>query len=219
MFEQAFDISFYGNQGFASPVGAAQGLGYVQELISRLGQTFITEYNSTTNSTLDGNNVTFPLYQSIYADAAHEVAILDALTALNLTALTGEAPPPTDRLSNNHTFVASRIVPFATSLQVQVLECASMTPSKQIRFILNDAVLPLTYEGCDSTQPEGLCAFDTVLSALIRRAGEIDFAYDCTANCESWTRLLRMNPLADMTSYADTVPTYGQITDGRALRA
>lgn len=165
-------------------MAAAQGLGYLQELISRLDHTFITEYNSTTNSTLDGNNVTFPLYQSIYADAAHEVSILDALTALNLTALTGDAAPPTDHLSTNHTFVASRIVPFATSLQIQILECPSMTQSKQMRFILNDAVLPLTYEGCDRAQVDGLCAFDTVLSALIKRAGEIDFAYDCTANCE-----------------------------------
>ena len=36
--------------------------------------TRLTEYNSTTNSTLDRNPATFPLDQSIYADATHEVS-------------------------------------------------------------------------------------------------------------------------------------------------
>lgn len=47
----------------------------------------------------------------------------------------------------------------------------------------SDAVLPLTYEGCDSTEPNGLCVLDTVLAALIKRGSEIDFDYDCNGNC------------------------------------
>ena len=35
---------------------------------------------------------------------------------------------------------------FGTHLVTQVLECSSSSPTKQIRFILNDAVIPLTYE-------------------------------------------------------------------------
>ncbi|GAA5901853.1 hypothetical protein JCM5296_002090 [Sporobolomyces johnsonii] len=194
VFEQYYDIQFHGNNGFGSPVAAAQGLAYLQELVSRLNHTLITNFNSETNSTLDGNNVTFPLFQSIYADAAHEVSIMDALTALNLTALAQSGAPSNETLSN-HTYVASKVVPFATSLQIQVMECAPSVPTKQIRFILNDAVIPLTYEGC-SSDPNGLCAYDTVLDALINRIGEIDYTHDCYANY--------------------TVPYYGEVTNGRA---
>ena len=59
----------------------------------------------------------------------------------------------------------------------------------------SDAVVPLTYEGCPENK-DGLCAFDTVLSALIKRIDEIDYDYDCNANY--------------------TVPYYGQVTNGRA---
>ncbi|CEQ41677.1 SPOSA6832_03431 [Sporobolomyces salmonicolor] len=126
---------FHGNSGFGSPVGAAQGLGYLQELVSRLNHTLITDFNAGINATLDGSNVTFPLNQSIYADAAHEVAIMNALVALNLTSLVGSAPPSNETLSS-HTFVASKVVPFAMSLQIQVMECQPSVPTKQIRFIV-----------------------------------------------------------------------------------
>lgn len=136
VFEQYYDISFYANNGFGSPVAAAQGLGYLQEFVSRLNHTLITNFSTGANETLDGNNVTFPLNQSIYADAAHEVSIADALVALNLTALAKSGAPDNTSLSSNHTYIASQIVPFATALQVQVVECSDMSPTKQIRFIL-----------------------------------------------------------------------------------
>ncbi|GAA5861604.1 hypothetical protein JCM8547_008088 [Rhodosporidiobolus lusitaniae] len=198
VFEQAYDLQFSGNNGFNSPVAAAQGKGFVEEFIARLENHVVTTYDSTTNSTLDGNETTFPLNQSLYVDAAHEVSIMDIMTALNLTALSETVP--TDKLSTDHTYVASRIVPFGTILQMQVLECQPSVPTKQIRFILNDAVLPIheSYEGCN-TDFNGLCAVDTVLAALHKRLDSIDFDYDCFGN---WT-----------------VPTYGEVTDGRALRA
>ncbi|GAA5895207.1 hypothetical protein JCM6882_006615 [Rhodosporidiobolus microsporus] len=184
VFEQAFDISFSGNNGAQSPVAAAQGLGYLEELVARLEHKVVTEFDSTTNSTLDGN----------------EVSIMDGLTALNLSAIFEAVP--TDRLSkpDEHTYVASRIVPFGTILQIQVLECAPSVPTKQIRFILNDAVLPIhkSYPGCNE-DPNGLCAYDTVLKALKNRVAEIDFQHDCLGNY--------------------TLPTYGEVTDGRAASA
>ncbi|KAI5478729.1 hypothetical protein MNV49_004654 [Pseudohyphozyma bogoriensis] len=211
-FERSFDISFYGNNGFGSPVGAAQGLAYLQEFYSRreaffsarggglkhlFSQTVLTNPGSAANGTLDGSNVTFPLNQSIYADAAHEVSILDGLTALNLTALAKSGAPSA---IGNHTFIASQVVPFATNLVVQVMECQPSVPTKQIRFIVNDAVIPLedSYEGCEYDY-NGLCAFDTVLAALAKRIDEIDFNYDCFANY--------------------TVPAYGEVTNGRAPKA
>ncbi|KAG2156842.1 uncharacterized protein EDB93DRAFT_1247031 [Suillus bovinus] len=44
----------------------AQGLGWVQELVSHLTRTPINIWNSSTNGTLDSNNITFPLNQPIY---------------------------------------------------------------------------------------------------------------------------------------------------------
>ncbi|GAA5976153.1 hypothetical protein JCM10908_005400 [Rhodotorula pacifica] len=197
-FEQSFDISFAGNNGFASPVSAAQGKGYLEEFIARLNHTLITKYDSETNSTLDSNNKTFPLNQSIYADAAHEVSIMDALVALNLTALAADGAPTVTTLSANHTYVASRVVPFGTIFQAQVLECSSSQPTKQIRMIVNDAVVPLTYPGC-AKDPNGLCAYDTVLAGLIQRNNEIDFDYACNGNY--------------------SVPAYGSISNGLPPKA
>ncbi|KAL8292818.1 hypothetical protein RQP46_000512 [Phenoliferia psychrophenolica] len=198
-FEYGYDLSFYGDCGLGSPVGAAQGLGWVREFVARLSQTPMTVFDSNTNSTLDGSNITFPLDQAFYADAAHEVSILNALAALNLTAL---SPAPLDPTTNhkNHTFSAARIVPFATNLVIQVLECQPSAPTKQIRMIVNDAVIPLetAYEGCKHDF-NGLCAFDTVVAALQKRISEIDYEHDCFGNY--------------------SVPAFGTVTNGRAPAA
>ncbi len=61
---------------------------------------------------------------------------MDALTALNLTALTAGGNPSDKSLSTNHTYVASRVVPFGTIFQAQVLECSSSQPTRQIRMIV-----------------------------------------------------------------------------------
>lgn len=109
--------------------------------------------------------------------------VLDTLTALNLTALFGSGPLRTDKRDDSASFVASKVVPFATHFHIQILECSDMVPTKQMRFMLNDAVLPIdkSYSGCDYND-DGLCAFDTVVAALQQRIEEIDFQYDCFAN-------------------------------------
>ncbi|XAO23465.1 hypothetical protein I312_102243 [Cryptococcus bacillisporus CA1280] len=182
-YEYYYDINFYYNNGAGSPVAAAQGKGFLQEFVARFTQTPITSSNSSVNTTLDNNSTYFPLNQSIYADATHEVVLLDTLTAFNLTALFSTGPLPVDRRVEGSSFVASQVVPFATHLVVQVLECTDQTPTKQIRFIVNDAVVPIgkSYEGCRSNK-DGMCAFDTVVAALQKRIAEIDFNYDCHGN-------------------------------------
>lgn len=127
--------SFYYNNGPGSPVSAAQGLGFLQEFVARFKGEYPEGWSSL-NMTYDNSSVYFPLNQSIYADATHEVVVLDTLTAFNLTALfDGPALSLTgDRKENS--FVASKIVPFATHFTVQVLECPAYQPTKQIRFIV-----------------------------------------------------------------------------------
>lgn len=67
----------YGS-AFGSPVARVQGIGWVQELVARLTHTPIATHNSSTNSTLDDNPITFPLGQSLYVDATHEVVVLNS---------------------------------------------------------------------------------------------------------------------------------------------
>ena len=71
------DIYFWYGSAFGSPVGRIQGIGYVQELVARLTHTPIATHNSSTNSTLDNNPITFPLNDPLYVDATHEVVVLN----------------------------------------------------------------------------------------------------------------------------------------------
>ncbi|KAI1141639.1 phosphoglycerate mutase-like protein [Hypoxylon sp. FL0543] len=181
-YEYFYDISFYYNNGPGSPVSAAQGKGYLQEFVAR----FTGEYPgawSALNQTFDNSSTYFPLNQSIYADATHEVVVLDTLTAFNLTALFNGPPLSVTGNTRENSFVASKLVPFATHFTAQVLECSAYQPTKQIRFLVNDAVVPVSdsYTGCPA-DPHGLCSFDNVVSVLKDRIDEIDFDYDCFAN-------------------------------------
>lgn len=127
--------SFYYNNGPGSPVSAAQGKGYLDEFIAR----FTGEYpqaNSALNETYDNTSTYFPLNQSIYADATHEVVVLDTLTAFNLTALFEGPPLSATGNRGQNSFVASKLVPFATHFTTQVLSCPAYQQTKQIRFIV-----------------------------------------------------------------------------------
>jgi hypothetical protein len=147
-YEYYFDLSFYYNNGPGSPVAAAQGKGYLDEFIARFtGQSvppheiqsaYLTNLFqvSRCHQTFDNSTTYFPLNQSIYADATHEVIVLDTLTAFNLTALFKGPPLSPAGNQKRNSFVASKLVPFATHFTAQVLTCKTMTPTKQIRFIV-----------------------------------------------------------------------------------
>lgn len=134
-YEYYYDLSFYYNNGPGSPVAAAQGKGYLQEFVARFTGTYPTA-DSALNETFDDDSTYFPLTQSIYADATHEVVVLDTLVAFNLSALFSGAPLSVTGNTHENTFVASKIVPFATHFTAQVLECPAYQPTKQIRFLV-----------------------------------------------------------------------------------
>ena len=71
------DLGFWYSVAWGSPFGRVLGIGYVQELVARLTHTPIATHNSSTNATLDDNPVTFPLNDSLYVDATHEVVVLN----------------------------------------------------------------------------------------------------------------------------------------------
>ena len=143
-YEYYYDLSFYYSQGFGSPVSAAQGKGWVEELLARFQHHYITSSDSNVNSTLDSSSVYFPLNQSIYADATHEVIVLDILTALNLTNIYTGGPldPHSRENAASSNFKASQTVPFGTHLVVQVMECQDTMPTKQVRFIVYVIAIP-----------------------------------------------------------------------------
>ena len=134
-YEYYYDLIFYYNNGPGSPVSAAQGKGYLQEWVARLTHTFPSP-TSALNEIFDNTTTFFPLNNSIYTDATHEVVVLDTLTAFNLTALFKGLPLDPTGNQHNNVFVASKQVPFATHFTTQVLECPAYTPTRQICFIV-----------------------------------------------------------------------------------
>ncbi|KAK7957926.1 phosphoglycerate mutase-like protein [Apiospora saccharicola] len=181
-YEYYYDLVFYYNNGPGSPVSAAQGKGYLQEYVARFTHEYPKPY-SALNETFDNSSTYFPLNQSIYADATHEVVVLDTLTAFNLSALFKGPPLSLKQNERRNSFSSSKVIPFATHFTTQVLECPAYKPTKQIRFMVNDAVLPLneSYPGCEANC-HGLCSFDNVVEVLKKRIEEIDFSYDCFAD-------------------------------------
>lgn len=83
-FENTLDIEYYYDYGYGNPTGRSQGLGYLQEVLARLQNQYITSSNSSVNSTLDNNPETFPLGQKMYADFSHDDIIVSVLTAMSM---------------------------------------------------------------------------------------------------------------------------------------
>ncbi|KAG1784075.1 histidine phosphatase superfamily [Suillus placidus] len=194
-YEYYVDLNFWYSNGPGNPTAAALGLGYVQELVSRLTHTPINVWNSSTNSTLDSSNITFPLNQPIYVDATHDTVISSIVTTLNFTSLAATGPLPTDHIPPHRSYIASQIAPFSSQLVAQVLSCPASEEPTHIRFLLNDGVVPLTgIHGC-TEDSNGLCALSSFISGMNARIGEINFAHDCFANY--------------------TMPNPDNITDGR----
>ncbi|KAG2350244.1 phosphoglycerate mutase-like protein [Suillus weaverae] len=181
-YEYYVDLNFWYSNGPGNPTASALGLGYVQELVSRLTHTPINVWNSSTNSTLDSSNITFPLNQPIYVDATHDTVISSIVTALNFTSLAATGPLPTDHIPPHRSYIASQIAPFSSQLVAQVLSCPASEEPTHIRFLLNDGVVPLTgIHGC-TEDSNGLCALPSFISGMHARIGQINFAHDCFAN-------------------------------------
>ncbi|KIK52826.1 hypothetical protein GYMLUDRAFT_250818 [Collybiopsis luxurians FD-317 M1] len=185
-FDYALDLSFWYNSGPGSPVARIQGAGWVQELLARLEHKRMEphEHRFSTNSTLNDNPITFPVNQSLYVDATHEVVVLNILTALNLSTLAANGPLPYDHIPKNQTWKVSQLAPFATNVQFQLLECSSPSISlgQQIRIIVNDAPVPLTgIRGCPE-QKDGMCPVDTFVKAQHEILDQTSWEWDCLSD-------------------------------------
>ncbi|KAI0759394.1 histidine phosphatase superfamily [Trametes elegans] len=179
-FDYAVDLYFWYNSAFGSPVARALGVGYVQELLARLTHTPVPAHNSSTNATLDDDPATFPLDQSLYVDATHEVVVLNVLTALNLSHFAADGPLPADRIPPRRAFRTSHLAPFATNVQFQLLSCTS-SPDPQLRIVVNDGVVPLDgVPGCpDPTSSAGACPLPAFVAGQRALVGKTDWAWAC----------------------------------------
>ncbi|KAF9220158.1 phosphoglycerate mutase-like protein [Gyrodon lividus] len=181
-FDYAYDINFWYGVSFGSPLASAQGIGYVQELVSRLTETPIETHNSSTNATLH-NPITFPLGHSLYVDATHEVVVMNVLTALNLSSFAGTGPLPSDHIPESRSFRSAEVAPFATNVQFQLLACDS-EPGTQIRVIVNDGVVPLhVLRGCPENT-HGMCSVDAFVDAQKDNIRNTDWAFACGGDWE-----------------------------------
>ncbi|CCM03468.1 uncharacterized protein FIBRA_05601 [Fibroporia radiculosa] len=200
-YEYASDLSFWYGFAFGNPVAAAQGIGWVQELVARLTKERPTVFDTSMNRTLNSNKITFPLDQPMYVDATHDAVIANVITALNFTTLAANGPLPSDHIpidqesclrfttpSHAHvsyvqTFRVRDITPFSANLVAQVVSCATSGRTKKmpfIRFLLNDGVVPLTgLAHCEKHNRDGLCLLEDFIKGAKERISEVDFTQDC----------------------------------------
>ncbi|PLW18002.1 hypothetical protein PCANC_07182 [Puccinia coronata f. sp. avenae] len=183
-FTYANDLEFWYSSSFGNPDSAALGAGWAEELLARLTQISPTKSMTSINLTLDANPTTFPLNQTIYVDATHDTVLTAVIVALNLTSLAQSGPLPTDRRLEPRSFTSTHISPFGAQLAAQVMTCptapGSSSSSKSIRFILNDAVVPVDgLQGCEPNNSTGLCDLDDFISGLESRLAEIDYQDTC----------------------------------------
>jgi hypothetical protein len=193
--------------GYGNPTGRAQGLGYVQELLARLNNEYITTSNSSVNSSLTNNAEDFPLGRPFYADFTHDDIIISVLTAIsvdyyhehpNLT----QFPPDPER----H-FRMSKITPFGAKLITEVIGCAETNPAavhnkktyyypeqygyeksnatnKFIRMRLNNGIVPLdTIRGgqCEG-RSDGLCSLEDFIASQADAEKLANYDYACFSN-------------------------------------
>jgi len=123
------DILYYYDYAWGNPTGRAQGIGYVQELVARLTNQYITLSNSSINFTIDNNAADFPLGEPFYADFTHDDIIVSTLTALSVDYF--HDPPLLNQIPPNPArhFVLSNMTPFGGRLVTEVIGCKAQDPT------------------------------------------------------------------------------------------
>ncbi|KAK6535776.1 hypothetical protein TWF281_000028 [Arthrobotrys megalospora] len=150
---------FYG-YGPGNPLGPAQGIGYTNELISRLTSTPVND-STTTNSTLDSDPATFPLGRKLYADFSHDNTMTSIFSAMNL--FRGIKNLSTVEMEQDSEFNAAELVPFASRMYVEKLHCKDNEEEEFVRVIINDKIMEL--KGCKEDH-RGRCTVNAFVESL-----------------------------------------------------
>lgn len=186
-FEYTFDLDFYGSCGHGSAVGAAEGSGWLYELLARLEKRYITEPKYGVNVSLTDNEHVFPLNQTLYVDLTHDSVIVSVLTALGLGFLREKLPPT--KIPVPRQFIISRLTPFGARMYVEVMSCENDSKDLDemyVRIKLNNRVLPLgSLKSCPEDKT-GLCQYDKFVESLKYALDQIDFDEACYGEPKNW---------------------------------
>jgi hypothetical protein len=166
---------YYGRGG-GNPLGAVQGIGFVNELIARMTDALVEDH-TTVNHTLDSNPETFPLHAGLYADFSHDNAMTSIFTALGLYNGTNQlSPTEIESILETDGYSATWTVPFAARSYIEMMLCDS-EEEPFIRVLVNDRVVPL--HGC-KVDSLGRCRRDDFVHGLsfARNGGNWASCYD-----------------------------------------
>lgn len=185
-FEYSSDLDFYGFNGHGSAVGAAEGAGWIYELLARLEKRYITEPKYGVNVSLTNAENVFPLNQTLYLDMTHDSVIISVLTALGLDFLKERLPAT--KIPVPRQFIISRLTPFGARMYVEVMTCNNGAKSvdKYVRLKLNNRVVPLSsLKNCPEDKA-GLCPFDKFVKSLHYALEQIDYDTACYGAPKNW---------------------------------
>jgi hypothetical protein len=206
-FEVTLDQEYFYDYSYGSPSGRAQGIGWLQELIARLTNQYITSSNSSVNSTITNNANQFPLGQKFYADFTHDDIIVSVLTAMSFDYL-NDPPSLTQYPPNpNRHFILSHLTPFGGRLITEVVGCASANPTpvpnhrtqyyptqygynpanathKFLRMRLNNGILPLSdiRGGACGNRTDGMCPLSGFLKSQATAYAQSNYDFACFGN-------------------------------------
>ncbi|KAK9482417.1 histidine phosphatase superfamily [Lipomyces starkeyi] len=174
-------LEFWGDASLGSAVGAAEGAGWLMELLGRLEKRLLTDPYGSINVTITGDEETFPLDQPFYMDMTHDTVIIAILTALGIPFGT----LPSDSMLQPRLFVTSRLTPFGARLYVELIDCPEFSET-QIRLKLNGRVLPLTGVGNCPTTEDGFCPESVFIEALRTATANVDYDNACFGIPKGW---------------------------------
>jgi hypothetical protein len=134
--------------GPGNPLGPTQGVGFVNELVARLTRTPVRDATST-NATLDGDERTFPLNRTLYADFSHDNDMMSVLAALGVYEGVKNLDKSAQRTAKESGgYAASWAVPFAARVYVEKMRCGG--GEELVRVLVNDRVIKL--RGCQADE-------------------------------------------------------------------
>ncbi|KAF5534730.1 3-phytase A [Fusarium mexicanum] len=158
----------YYEYGNGNAMGPTQGVGYVNELVSRLTRKPVDDH-TTTNRTLDANPATFPLDRALYADFSHDNTMVSIFSAMGLYNSTSKLPKhhivPAIRA---HGYSSAWVVPFAARMYVEKLECGATSEEKgeeYVRVLINDRVMEM--ESCGGDEKMVSTAGGIVIAIIV----------------------------------------------------
>ena len=153
--------------GPGNPLGPTQGVGYTNELIARLTNTKVVDHTST-NSTLDNSNTTFPLGLKLYADFSHDNDMTSIMSAMGLFNDTAQLSNTTQQtLEQTNGYSATVTVPYSSRVYVEKMMCSNesaySSQEELVRILVNDRVISLLNCGADEL---GRCTVTNYVNSL-----------------------------------------------------